>query len=67
MDPAGILLQTSIFRDLARGDVEELLPHLTERRYGAGEVVWLEGDPAEALYILAEGTLEVAPAESRRR
>lgn len=58
MDPAGILLQTPIFGDLARRDVEELLPHLTERRFDAGGSVWLEGDPADALYILAEGTLK---------
>lgn len=58
MDPAGILLQTSIFGELARGDVEELLPHLSERRFAAGGTVWLEGDPAEALYVLAEGQLK---------
>ena len=58
MDPAWILLQTPIFRDLARGDVEELLPHVTERRYDAGARVWLEGDPADAIYIIAEGTLK---------
>jgi CRP-like cAMP-binding protein len=58
MDAAGILLQTPIFGDLARGDVDELVPHLTERRFDAGETVWLEGDPAEALYILAEGTFK---------
>jgi len=58
MDPGGILLQVPIFGDLARGDVEELLPHLTERRFDAGASVWLEGDPADALYIIAEGTLK---------
>ena len=58
MDPAGILLQVPIFGDLARGDVEELLPHLSERRFDAGATVWLEGDPADALYIIVEGTLK---------
>lgn len=58
MDRAGILLQTPIFGDLARGDVEELLPHLTERRYDAGQSVWIEGERAEAIYLVAEGTLK---------
>lgn len=53
-----ILLATSIFQDLARRDVVELLPHLRERRFDAGQLVWQEGDPAESLYILAEGTLK---------
>jgi hypothetical protein len=35
MDPAGILLQTPIFRDLSTQDVEELLPELREPRIPA--------------------------------
>lgn len=58
MDPAGILLQAPIFGELARGDVEELLPHVAERRYDSGQTVWLEGDPAEALFVLGEGLLK---------
>lgn len=58
MDRAGVLLQTPIFRDLTRSDVEELLPHLTERRYDVDESVWIEGDPADALYVIAEGALK---------
>lgn len=55
MDLAGILLQTPVFRDLTRSDVEELVPHLVEKRYDAGQAVWVEGDPAEELFIVAEG------------
>lgn len=58
MDRAGVLLQTPLFRDLTREDVDGLLPHLTERRYDAGQVVWVEGDPADTLYVLAEGALK---------
>jgi len=58
MDLPGVLLQAPIFRDLSRSDVEELLPHLVEKRYDAGQVVWLEGDPAEALFILIDGVLK---------
>lgn len=58
MDPAGLLLRTPIFRDLCAADVAELLPHLKERRYGRGESLWVEGDRADALYILVEGQIK---------
>ena len=58
MDRAGVLVQTPIFRDLTRRDVEEMVPHLGERRYNAGEIVSLEGDSADALYVLAEGMVK---------
>jgi hypothetical protein len=48
MDPAGILLQTPIFRDLSVHDVEKLLPDLRERTYARGQTVWIEGDRAGA-------------------
>jgi CRP-like cAMP-binding protein len=58
VDPARILLQTSVFGELTHRDVEELLPHLTERRYDAGQILWSEGAPADALFILAEGMVK---------
>lgn len=58
MDPVGILLRTSIFRDLAVSDVEELLPDVHERAYARGQTVWLEGDPADVLVIVTEGQLK---------
>ena len=58
MDLPGALLEVPIFRDLSRPDVEELLPYLVEKRYDAGQVVWFEGDLAEALFILIEGVLK---------
>lgn len=58
MDPAGILLRTPIFGDLAHSDVEELLPDLRERTYARGQVVWAEGARAEELVVVAEGQLK---------
>jgi len=52
------MLQTSIFRDLSVPDVDELRPDLIVRNFGRGQSVWLEGDPADALVILAEGQLK---------
>jgi CRP-like cAMP-binding protein len=58
VDPAEVLLRTPIFRDLQRRDVEELLPGARRRSYARGESVWLEGAPADALYVIAHGQLK---------
>jgi CRP-like cAMP-binding protein len=55
---AAQLLRTPVFADLSPQDFETLLPDVSERRYGRGEVVWLEGDAAESLYVVAEGQLK---------
>ena len=60
MDPAGILLRTPLFRDLRVDDVEELLPDVRERRFARGEVLWLEGDPATELYVIADGQVKIS-------
>jgi CRP-like cAMP-binding protein len=58
VDLVAVLAQTPIFRDLSRAELEEVVPHLVERRYDGGQTVWVEGDPADALYVLAEGALK---------
>lgn len=58
MDLAGILLQTDVFRDLSRTDVEELIHDAHERSYGRGQPLWIEGDRAEVLVVVAEGQLK---------
>lgn len=58
MDPAGILLQTPVFRDLSLADAEELLPAVREREFSRGQSIWLEGDPADVLLVVAEGQVK---------
>lgn len=58
MDRAGVLLRTNIFTDLARADVEELLPDAHERAFPRGRTVWVEGDPADVLVVVADGQLK---------
>jgi CRP-like cAMP-binding protein len=58
VDPAGVLLRTPIFGDLSPEDVESLLPELRDRTFRRGQPVWIEGDPAESLWVLAEGQLK---------
>jgi CRP-like cAMP-binding protein len=57
MDRAGILLENPIFGDLARKDVEELVPHLRQVMFARGETIWNEGAPATDLYVMAEGQM----------
>lgn len=58
VDTAGILLQTAIFRDLSVQDVEELLPDVRQRSFDRGQTIWIEGDRADELVIVAEGQLK---------
>lgn len=58
MDPVEVLLATPLFKDLGRAEVEELLPHIRQREFAAGEMVWQEGEPATALYVVASGQLK---------
>ncbi len=53
-----MLLQTRIFRDLDRQAVQELLPRVHQLGFVRGESLWQEGDPATALYVVAEGQLK---------
>lgn len=58
MDQASILLQTPIFRDLSVPEVEELLPEMRQRSCARGQLLWVEGDPADVLVVVAEGQLK---------
>ncbi|GAB3257460.1 Crp/Fnr family transcriptional regulator [Nocardioides dilutus] len=58
MDHVGVLHQTPIFRDLAVADLEELAPVVLERHYARGAAVWLEGDRADVLCVVAAGQLK---------
>ncbi|WP_203453462.1 Crp/Fnr family transcriptional regulator [Jiangella aurantiaca] len=53
-----ILRSTKVFGELSPAALAELVPHLRERTFATNQVVWLEGDPADALYILADGALK---------
>jgi CRP-like cAMP-binding protein len=58
VNPAEILVGTAIFQDLSVADVAELVPRLSERHFARGESLWIEGDPAEALYVIVSGQLK---------
>jgi hypothetical protein len=54
-----LLRRLAPMRALAAPDIERLARCLTPRRVGDGEVVIRQGDDADALYVVASGTLDV--------
>ncbi|MGV9712088.1 Crp/Fnr family transcriptional regulator [Gordonia sp. NPDC003424] len=59
MTPEDVLLRTPIFRDLSSSDVAQLIPDVRVRNYERGQPIWVEGDPADVLVVVAEGQLKV--------
>src|SRR5262245_55386612 len=58
---ADSILSLSNYRTLAR-----LLPHVVEKRFDAGDLIFREGDPADHLYLLLEGRVRLESAERTR-
>lgn len=49
--------RAAIFEALSLADREALAVCFTGRGYGPGEIVFREGDPAQSLFLVGEGTL----------
>ena len=58
-DLVDFLKQVSLFADLARGDLRQLARIVHERVYQDGEIIFEQGTPGAALYLLRGGTVEI--------
>lgn len=58
-DRVAVLEQVSIFEEAARPVLEALASATTQEHVAAGTVVVREGDPADDLFVVVEGTLTV--------
>ncbi len=58
-DPHGALRTLSFFKELGDGDLEKVASLCREEGFAAGDAVFTEGAPADKLYIIREGTVEV--------
>ncbi len=56
---SGILKQTPVFSGLSDDELAELAALAVERRFGAGDSIFWEGDAPEWFYIVAEGQVKV--------
>src|SRR6266545_3033058 len=59
---ADALASSAVFRDVDVRDVAATAPRWSRRALGAGEMLWYESDPADALALVLEGELEVMVA-----
>lgn len=50
---------TPLFRSLPEDLRRELAEMAVEKRYGAGEVMFYEGDPCEGLFVVGDGTVKI--------
>lgn len=58
MTPIDALLQTTVFGDLPRERIATLQPALRMLPLARGELAFAEGDPADALFVVADGQLK---------
>ncbi len=54
-----VLRQVPYFAGLDATLLKELAAQIRERKYRAGEIVPLEGDPCEGLYFVVSGRVKV--------
>jgi CRP/FNR family transcriptional regulator len=53
------LRRVSLFQELDESELAVLAEQVTQRHYGKEEVVFLQGDPGDGLYIVAEGHVSI--------
>jgi CRP-like cAMP-binding protein len=54
-----IIQEFDLFHDIANEVVEEIITVMEDVFYNSGEVVFSEGDPADNLYVLQSGALNL--------
>lgn len=57
-----LLAQVPLFAGLDRRHLGKLLVKLFEKEYPAGEIIFREGDPGKALFIVLDGKVSIAHA-----
>ena len=63
----GLLRDCAFFEGFGADDLPRVLEHMTEHPVPAGAVVFEAGTPGGALFVVAEGTVEIAVARGARR
>ena len=59
LDNISFLEQTSLFHSLPRSEIEAIADRLEERHYTRNQVILWQGDPAEYLYLIKQGIVEI--------
>ncbi len=68
MDHAPLLAKIPMFEGLSAEDLSELARSFVERRFSAGQIIMNQGDAGTAMYIVADGDVNIyLPGEASRR
>ncbi|HBV88012.1 MAG TPA: Crp/Fnr family transcriptional regulator [Desulfosporosinus sp.] len=59
MPNADDLLRFSLFSSLSSDDVAPLLPHIVERRYRPGQLLYVEGEIGSSVYFVLSGQVKL--------
>ena len=54
-----LLLRCPLFAGAEPEDLQDVVSHLRRRRFRRGEVIFHEGDPADALHVVAAGAVKI--------
>jgi CRP-like cAMP-binding protein len=55
----GLLLRCPLFTGAEPADLADVVRHVRRRRFRRGEVIFHEGDPADALHVVASGAVKI--------
>ena len=65
---ADLLRSIPMFEGLSEEDLDHLASTLVERLFAGGEMIFHQGDPGTAMYIVAKGHVNIhLPGENSRR
>ena len=59
MELAGVLERTALLSTLTPAEIQLLAARTVRRRFGAGELLFSEGEPCHGLHIIAEGRVRI--------
>lgn len=54
------IIKTSVFPEISAAELAELVSKSEQKQFNKGEVLFQEGDPADALYIILKGSVKVS-------
>src|SRR6266571_1431570 len=67
MDRKKLLANIPLFESLPRDDLAALESRLEEKHFPTDAVVFTQGEPGDTLYVIQEGSVEVALEQGKRK
>lgn len=67
MNAEELLAQVGLFAEIGQRNRKRLASVMTSHKYGPGDLIMKEGEPASAFYIIASGRVEVVKGLDRQK